>query len=94
MAQTKDREFRSFPSGHSILSMTCVFTFQSLSWFPNFKGKGKLALGAAGLIFAIVIMSTRVILGAHYLSDVSAGAMISTVFALIYTIVQNKYSTS
>ena len=83
-------EFRSFPSGHSILSTSCVFTFQSLSWFPKFKGKDKLALGAAGLIFAIVIMFTRVILGAHYLSDVSAGAMISTLLALVYTIVQKQ----
>ena len=30
------------------------------------------------------------ILGAHYLSDVCAGAVISTVFALIYTVIQHQ----
>ena len=39
-------------------------------------------------------MFTRLILGAHYLSDVSAGAIIGTVIALIYTFIQNAMEKS
>ena len=83
-------EFRSFPSGHAILSMSMVFILQSLSFLSGKLKNKKLILGIAGLIFSVIIMSTRMILGAHYLSDVCAGAVVSTVFALIYTVIQHQ----
>ncbi len=85
-------EFRSFPSGHSILSISMVYALQSLPWFfPKLKGKA-LVLGSVGFAFGAVIMFTRMLLGAHYLSDVSAGAMIGTLFALIHTMIQWRIS--
>ena len=83
-------EFRSFPSGHAILSMSMVFILQSLAFLSEKLKSKKLILGLAGLIFSVIIMFTRMLLGAHYLSDVCAGAIISTVFALIYTVIQNR----
>ncbi len=83
-------EFRSFPSGHSILAMSVIICLESLAWFiPKLKEK-RFVLGICGLLFALVIMFTRLVLGAHYLSDVSAGALISSVIALIYTVTQQK----
>ncbi|MBP3204868.1 MAG: phosphatase PAP2 family protein [Lachnospiraceae bacterium] len=83
-------DFRSFPSGHSILSMSVIFILQSLTWFSAKLKNRKFILGVIGFLFAVTIMFTRMVLGAHYLSDVSAGAMISTVFACIYTVVTRK----
>lgn len=83
-------EFSSFPSGHSILSISTIYILYSLAWvFPGLRGK-KTTLCMAGFLFAIVIMFTRMMLGAHYLSDVSAGALIGIVYVLIYEFVQRR----
>ena len=87
-------EFRSFPSGHSILSMSVIVILQTLSWYSAKLKDKRMLMGITGLIFALIIMSTRMILGAHYLSDVSFGALISSVMALIYTIVQHRITLS
>ena len=86
-------EFRSFPSGHSILSMSVIVILQMLSrYFEKLKDK-QLILGVVGFVFALMIMGTRMILGAHYLSDVSFGALISSVMALVFTAVQHRITT-
>lgn len=87
-------EFRSFPSGHSILSMSMIIILQSLTWFSEKLKDKKLILGMTGMIFAVVIMFSRMVLGAHYLSDVACGAVISTCIALVYTVIQNRISES
>ncbi|MBP3856720.1 MAG: phosphatase PAP2 family protein [Ruminiclostridium sp.] len=85
-------EFRSFPSGHSIQSVSAVYILPALSWlFPKLKDK-QLALSIAGLVFGILIMFTRIVLGAHYLSDVSAGAIIGSLLSLAFTTVQIRIS--
>ena len=81
-------EFLSFPSGHSILSISAMYILPSFSWiFPKLK-KHQFMLVMTGFLFGIIIMLTRVMLGAHYLSDVSMGAIIGTVLSLSYTIIQ------
>ena len=83
-------EFRSFPSGHSILSMSVIMILQSFSWLiPKWSNK-RFILGLAGFLFAVMIMLSRMILGAHYLSDVSAGAIIGTVFSICFTFLQQR----
>lgn len=77
-------EFRSFPSGHAILSMTMVMILQAFTWFYETIKKRRLFLGVLGLIFALVIIYSRLSLGAHYLSDVSAGAFISSFLSFLY----------
>ena len=87
-------EFRSFPSGHSILSVSAVYILPSLSWIiPKLKDK-QLVLSIVGLVFGCTIMFTRMIVGAHYLSDVSMGAMIAVVLSFAYTIIQIVVSKS
>ena len=87
-------EFRSFPSGHSILSISLVVILQSLSWFSTKLKDKKILLGVAGLLFAVIIMFTRLVLGAHYVSDISAGAIIGSVLAIIYTVIENAIDKS
>ena len=87
-------EFRSFPSGHGILSFSTVYILQMLTWFiPKLKEKRGVLLGA-GLIFGTVIIISRVILGAHYVSDVTMGAMIALGLAAAFTAVQARISDS
>ena len=85
-------EFRSFPSGHSILSISVVYMIQSLTWFfPKLKEKA-LQLSTGGFFFGAFIMITRMILGAHYLTDVSAGAMIGITLSLVHILIQHRIS--
>ena len=83
--ETVKGEFRSFPSGHSILSTCMVIALQSLSWISVRLRDKQLKLGLLGFGISFAVILSRVILGAHYLSDVSAGALIVSVLALFYT---------
>jgi membrane-associated phospholipid phosphatase len=86
-------EFRSFPSGHSLFSNLTMCILPSLAWvFPKLKDK-QLHLFLGGLVFSLIIMFTRMILGAHYLSDVSAGAMIGTLCAILFSALQLRISS-
>jgi membrane-associated phospholipid phosphatase len=78
-------EFRSFPSGHSILSTCMVIALPSLSRISSRLRDKQFQLGLLGFVISFIIILSRVILGAHYLSDVSAGALIVSVLALFYT---------
>ncbi len=59
-------EYQSFPSSHA----ACAFGF----FFPLFFSRR--LLGTAGLLAAVWISWSRVYLNAHYLSDVTAGALV------------------
>lgn len=83
-------EFRSFPSGHSILSMCMVMILQSLTWFSQKLKDKRIILGVLGAVFSMIIIFTRLMLGAHYMSDVSAGAIIVAFLTIVYTLIQNK----
>ncbi len=86
-------EFRSFPSGHSIFSNLSMCIFPSMSWlFPKLRDK-QIKLFFAGFVFAIIIMTSRMILGAHYLSDVSAGAVIGVLSSIAFAALQLKISS-
>lgn len=71
-------EFKSFPSGHTgnaavamllgVLPMVC----------PKLKGKER-SLFLIGLIFAMMVAGSRIIMGAHFLSDVTIGFTITFV---------------
>ena len=78
-----DSSFHSFPSGHSATIFSIVFAFYFL--FPSIK-KYLLALG-------IFIGLTRIVIGAHYLSDVIAGCGVSFfvfIFLRNYFLIKNK----
>ena len=67
--------FKSFPSGHTanaLLIMTMTFVFDALG-----KVKTGRALRTAHLCWMIVVMTSRIMAGAHYLSDVCGGALVS-----------------
>jgi membrane-associated phospholipid phosphatase len=68
-------EYNSFPSGHAttVFALAAALSFFSPRWrLPLFS-------------FAAVVGLSRIIVGAHYLSDIMAGAYVGvmTVFALV-----------
>lgn len=66
--------FRSFPSGHS-QSVTCLFLWALIPVYTQ-KGNENLIMGAS-LVLSWITMISRLVLGAHFLSDVSMGYLIT-----------------
>lgn len=66
--------FRSFPSGHS-QSVACLFLWALIPIFTN-KGSVHLSMIIASIL-SIATMASRMVLGAHFLSDVCAGFAIT-----------------
>lgn len=64
--------FASFPSGHATTTFACAVAFAAL--FPRAR--------TVLLLLAFPIAATRIVLGSHYPSDVVAGAVLGTAFAL------------
>lgn len=67
-----DSDFRGFPSGHA----TTVFALAlALGWIePRWRWPA--------LIFALLIAATRIVINAHFLSDVVGGALVALLTAL------------
>ncbi|MEL7187267.1 MAG: phosphatase PAP2 family protein [Pseudomonadota bacterium] len=63
----------SFPSGHTLHAASFAIMF---TWYLPM-------LGWVTIPFAILVASSRVILGLHYPSDVLAGALIGSMLAII-----------
>ena len=80
--------FKSFPSGHSLQAAALLTAFWGLSLvYPRLREKLGLVL-VVGIIFALAVMACRMILGAHFLSDVSMGALVSVIAFLILMALQ------
>ena len=72
-----NEEIRSFPSGHGLVSGCCVAIFST--YFKNKK------LGfIIGTLYMSLVMLSRIILGAHFLSDVTFGAIVSILAYIAY----------
>lgn len=69
-------EFKSFPSGHAGGSAVFMAFIIYLPIFnKNFK-KYQIPLFYAGFAWCLLVSFTRILVGAHFLSDVSMGAML------------------
>ena len=69
-------EFKSFPSGHSGTGMILAMYLPFLPYFfPKLKGK-ETFLFYGGVAFGLVMMFSRLLVGAHYLTDTCMGSLI------------------
>lgn len=69
-------EFKSFPSGHSGAGMILAMILPYLAYFfPKLKNRQTL-LFYGGALFGAVMMFSRLLVGAHYLTDTCMGSLI------------------
>ena len=69
-------EFKSFPSGHSGTGMImAMFLPFAAYFFPKLKGKETM-LFYIGAVWGFVMMFSRMLVGAHYLTDTCMGSLI------------------
>ena len=75
-------DYASFPSGHT-MTVFAVALAMSM-FFPKWK--------TAFLAFALLVASTRVLLTAHFLTDVLAGVLLAYWITKLITILFKKYT--
>lgn len=84
-------EFKSFPSGHSgnaaCAMLLCVLPLIT----PQCKGK-ETVLFMIGVLFMLIVAFSRIIMGAHFLSDVTVGMSITFIIEniLVYVLVKRN----
>jgi membrane-associated phospholipid phosphatase len=72
-------EFKSFPSGHSGTGMImAMFLPFAAFFFPKLKGK-EIILFYIGAAWGFLMMFSRLLVGAHYLTDTCMGSLICMV---------------
>lgn len=77
-------DFRSFPSGHALQCMGMIFALPPLAEVYNSLRNRKAVLYAAAVVFAVLVCFSRMVMGAHFISDVSMGSLISVLLAFAY----------
>ena len=83
----------SFPSGHALLSFVFCSVLIYLIWDSNFKVLWKWSFGILLVLFSIVIGISRIVLRAHYASDVIAGFCLGYAWVIFALWVQHRYLT-
>lgn len=82
--------YASFPSGHSMNSAGVILAILLPDIIPALKDK-KNILRAIAYVWCIVVGASRVLMGAHFASDVTVGILLSFVlFEFIYVFVYRR----
>ena len=76
-------EFKSFPSGHAGASMVGLITLSYLPLFNKNWMKYQTLLFYVAFGWGLVVMFARMLVGAHFLSDVCVGALLTVIFFYI-----------
>lgn len=72
----------SFPSGHATMSMVCLLG-GALLVSPQWQVKARRVLVLSGLLMAILVGVSRVMLGVHWPSDVMAGWLLGILWVMM-----------
>ena len=85
-------EFKSFPSGHAGASAVFMLSVIFLPLVNIKYEKIQLPLFYGGLAWTLLIAWSRIFVGAHFLSDVSMGGILTMVCALVayYVVMRDK----
>ncbi len=73
---TTDNEFMSFPSGHSANSAVVIWITLLPLWLKKLQPHRHL-ITAGAFLWIVCVMISRIIMGAHFASDVLMGSMIT-----------------
>lgn len=85
-------QFKSFPSGHSFGSMIAILLFYILDLNNKTKDKEsvKYIVLVISILYGLMIALSRILYGAHYLSDVVFGGFIASLASFIIPIIVLK----
>ena len=85
-------QFKSFPSGHAGATAVLILYVTFLPLMNKKYQRLQLPLFYSALVWCLLISVSRIWVGAHFLSDVSMGALITAICLLIsfYVVVNNK----
>lgn len=85
-----DNVYASFPSGHTMNSAAVILLTMLPTFLPELKVRENLLKGIA-YVWIIVVGCSRVVMGAHFASDVTVGALISlALFDIISNLVKRQ----
>ena len=73
----------SFPSGHSTLAMSFYAVLFYLWWRRTSSWNAQVWIVFAGVSFALLLGSSRIIIGVHYFSDVLAGLLLGGLWFIL-----------
>lgn len=76
-------EFKSFPSGHSSATMVSTIMLASIPLLNKKWIKWQPLLFWCGFAWTLLMMFSRMLVGAHYLSDTCVGSLLTIVFFYI-----------
>jgi undecaprenyl-diphosphatase len=76
----------SFPSGHAMNSLVFYSVVAIIIWATRGRRAGRVALGAAAVL-ALLIGTSRIYLGYHYLTDVVGGFLAGSAWLLALVVV-------
>ena len=76
-------EFKSFPSGHCATAAVFILVVTFLPFLNKKFKKLQLPLFYAGFAWLLLVCFVRMLVGAHFLSDVSMGSIITLLMLLI-----------
>ena len=83
--------FKSFPSAHASIAAILIIGLPFLcNIIPQFKNKETLMF-IIGMLFTVLMAFTRLLVGAHYLTDVSFGVLIMIVLSIIANEINLKF---
>lgn len=77
-------DFKSFPSGHTANGIMSIAVLPGLAAVIPALKKRMTLLFFVGLVFGFAVLASRMVLGAHFLSDVSVGGFIASVASAVY----------
>ena len=85
-----NESFYSFPSGHA-MGATALYGYLIYIFYnSNLKKQNKIIISVLLSILIISVCISRIILGAHYFSDIIAGIILSILLIIIYNYILKK----
>lgn len=81
--------YKSFPSGHTAAAAV-TFSLMAIPKVFNLSKKSDYIITAATCLLVAVVAFSRIVMGAHYLSDVTVGALITLVCYFLAELLVNK----
>ena len=84
---TTDNEFMSFPSGHSANAAIMIWITLIPTFITSLREKKNWFIGFS-LLWILVVPISRIMVGAHFASDVTMGV---TITLIIFAILESRY---